>query len=132
MPTLHVVKVQKGDNVSLKRAPFFVEWLVGQGWRGKKIKLEGPDEAAELAVEKAMDADTASLKRLLAHCGLEPSSLEGTWMDDLRPDLQEELREKFCEFLQPEVLSRCCVWYTTTTEVVVVTFVLDEDNWGWA
>ena len=104
MPTLHVVKVQKGDNVSLKRAPFFVEWLVGQGWRGKKIKLEGPDEAAELAVETAMDADTASLKRLLAHCGLEPSSLEGTWMDELKPDLQDELREKFCEFLQPEVL----------------------------
>ena len=56
-------------------------------------------------------------------------------MDELKPDLQDELREKFCEFLQPEVLRRCCVRSTTTTTVVVkkvVTFVLDEDNWGWA
>ena len=137
MPALHVLKVRGGDerfHLSTKRLPFFVQWLVRQGWRGE-IELEGPDEAAELAVETALDADTASLKRLLANCGLEPSSLEGTWMDELKPDLQDELREKFCEFLQPEVLRRCCVRSTTTTTVVVkkvVTFVLDEDNWGWA
>lgn len=137
MPTLRVLKVRCGDErfyVPMKHVPFFLQWLVRQdeGWRGK-IELEGPDEAAELAVETAMDADTASLMRLLADCELEPSSLEGTWMDELRPDLQNELREKFCEFLQPEVLSRCCVRSTTTTKVKkVVTFVLDEDNWWWA
>ena len=136
MPALHVLKVRCGDErfyVPMKRWPFFVQWLVRQGWRDT-IELEAPDEAAELAVDTAMDADTASLMRLLAHCGLEPSSLEGTWMDELKPDLQYELREKFCEFLQPEVLRRCCVRSTTTKVVVkkVVTFVLDEDNWGWA
>ena len=136
MPALHVdvLKVRGGDErfyVSMKRVPFFVQWLVLKGWRGK-TELEGPDEAAKLAVETAMDADTASLKRLLADCELEPSSLEGTWMDELRPDLQEELREKFCEFLQPELLHQCCIQSTTTTKMVVkATFILDEDNWGW-
>ena len=119
--------------VSMTRVPFFVQWLVRRDrWSGD-IKLNGPDEAAELAVETAMDADTASLMQLLADCELEPKSLEGTWMDELRPDLQKELRMKFCEFiiefLQPELRHLYCVQSTTTKSEA--TFILDEDNWGW-
>jgi hypothetical protein len=135
-----MLQLRVGDKrvyVSMTRVPFFVQWLVRRDrWSGD-IKLNGPDEAAELAVETAMDADTPSLKRLLADCELEPSSLEGTWMDRLRPHLQKELRKKFREFLQPELLRLYCVQSTTTERDrrfemgVKATFILDEDNWGW-
>jgi hypothetical protein len=140
MPALPVLEVVCGDehhfHVPMQHGagrcvPFFVLWLVNQGWCDK-IELEGPEEAAELAVETAMDANFASVKRLLEDCGLMPSHLIGTWMDKLQPNLQEELYEKFYDFLDPEVLRRCCVRPATTNVEVKVTFVLDEDNWGWA
>ena len=129
-----MLQLRGGDKrlyVSMTCAPFFVQWLVrtGRCWRGE-IKLKGPDEAAELAVATAMDADTESLMPLLADCELEPSSLEGTWMDELRPDLQKKLRKKFCDFLHPELLHMYPVQSTTTT-TSEATFILDEDNWGW-